>query len=45
MTVDPVTWQQEADLIAGHLDGFGSQLPAQLREEHDALRARLKAAR
>ena len=42
---DPATWQQEADLIAEHLAGFGPRLPEQLWEEHDALLERLKAAR
>ncbi|MGN6272089.1 MAG: phosphoenolpyruvate carboxykinase (GTP) [Protaetiibacter sp.] len=45
LSVDPATWQQEADLIAEHLAGFGPRLPEQLWEEHDALLERLKAAR
>ena len=45
LSVDPATWQQEADLIAEHLAGFGRRLPEQLWEEHDALEGRLKAAR
>jgi phosphoenolpyruvate carboxykinase (GTP) len=45
LSVDPATWLQEAGLIAGHLAAFGGRLPAQLREEHDALLERLKAAR
>ena len=45
LSVDPATWQQEADLIAEHLAGFGPRLPDQLWEEHDALLERLKAAR
>ena len=45
LSVDPATWQQEADLIAEHLAGFGRRLPEQLWEEHDALLEWLKAAR
>jgi phosphoenolpyruvate carboxykinase (GTP) len=45
LSVDPATWQQEADLIGEHLATFGGRLPGQLWEEHDALRERLKAAR
>jgi phosphoenolpyruvate carboxykinase (GTP) len=45
LSVDTGTWQQEADLIAEHLAGFGRRLPEQLWEEHDALLERLKAAR
>jgi phosphoenolpyruvate carboxykinase (GTP) len=45
LSVDPATWQQEADLISEHLAGFGPRLPAQLWKEHDALLERLKAAR
>jgi phosphoenolpyruvate carboxykinase (GTP) len=44
LSVDPVTWQQEANLIGEHLAIFGRRLPGQLWEEHDALRERLKAA-
>ena len=45
LSVDPAAWQQEAGLIGEHLATFGRRLPAQLREEHDALLERLKAAR
>ena len=44
LSVDPATWQQEADLIGEHLATFGRRLPGPLWEEHDALRERLKAA-
>jgi phosphoenolpyruvate carboxykinase (GTP) len=45
LSVNPATWQHEAELIGEHLATFGRHLPEQLWEEHDALLERLKAAR
>ena len=45
LSVGPGTWQQEAGLIGEHLATLASGWPGQLREEHDSLLERLKAAR
>jgi phosphoenolpyruvate carboxykinase (GTP) len=42
--VDPAQWGEEADDIEAHFARFGERLPPALREELDALRARLRGA-
>jgi phosphoenolpyruvate carboxykinase (GTP) len=44
LSVDRGTWQDEAALIGEHLASFGTRLPPQLQDEHDALLKRLSAA-
>jgi phosphoenolpyruvate carboxykinase (GTP) len=44
LSVDPATWQDEADLTREYFTTFGSHLPEQLWEEHEALLERLKSA-
>jgi phosphoenolpyruvate carboxykinase (GTP) len=44
LSVDPATWQEEADLTREYFTTFGSHLPEQLWEEHEALLERLKSA-
>jgi phosphoenolpyruvate carboxykinase (GTP) len=44
MSVDADTWQEEAALTREYFDTFGSHVPAQLWDEHDALLQRLKGA-
>ena len=44
LSVDADTWQDEADLIREYFTTFGSHLPEQLWEEHEALLERLKTA-
>jgi phosphoenolpyruvate carboxykinase (GTP) len=41
LTVDQAAWRREAELIPGHFDRFGAQLPAALWDEHRDLVARL----
>ncbi len=41
LTVDIEGWRAEVPLIAEHFDSFGDRLPAELREELDALDKRL----
>ncbi len=43
--VDPDSWLAEADLTEEYFAKFGDKVPAKLREELDALRARLEAAK
>ncbi|MEE6280736.1 phosphoenolpyruvate carboxykinase (GTP) [Georgenia sunbinii] len=42
--VDPGAWQREADQVADYFSMFGDRLPAQMREQLAALRARLSTA-
>jgi phosphoenolpyruvate carboxykinase (GTP) len=44
LSVDPATWQEEADLTREYFTTFGSHLPERLWEEHEALLERLKSA-
>jgi phosphoenolpyruvate carboxykinase (GTP) len=44
LSVDPGTWQEEADLTREYFVTFGSHLPEQLWDEHEALLERLKNA-
>ncbi len=44
LTVDPVTWTEEAELIPAFYDTLGDHLPAALRTEYEALRQRLSVA-
>jgi phosphoenolpyruvate carboxykinase (GTP) len=44
LSVDAGTWQEEAALTGEYFTTFGSHLPDQLWEEHEALLDRLKAA-
>jgi phosphoenolpyruvate carboxykinase (GTP) len=44
LSVDPATWQEEADLTREYFTTFGGHLPEQLWEEHEALLERLKGA-
>ncbi len=44
LSVDTDTWQDEAGLTRDYFATFGSHLPDQLWEEHEALLERLKAA-
>jgi len=44
LSVDADTWQEEADLTRDYFTTFGSHLPDQLWEEHEALLERLKTA-
>ena len=44
LSVDADTWQDEADLTRDYFTTFGSHLPDQLWEEHEALLERLKTA-
>ncbi|HUZ25594.1 MAG TPA: phosphoenolpyruvate carboxykinase (GTP), partial [Streptosporangiaceae bacterium] len=44
LSVDAGTWQEEAALTREHFATFGSHLPEQLWEEHEALLDRLKSA-
>jgi phosphoenolpyruvate carboxykinase (GTP) len=44
LSVDPSTWQDEAEHTREYFTMFGSHLPEQLWEEHDALLQRLKSA-
>jgi phosphoenolpyruvate carboxykinase (GTP) len=44
LSVDVGTWQEEATLIREYFGTFGSHLPEQLWQEHEALLERLKAA-
>ena len=44
LSVDTGTWQDEADLVREYFATFGSHLPEQLWEEHEALLERLKTA-
>ena len=44
LSMDPATWQDEADLTREYFTTFGSHLPEQLWEEHEALLERLKSA-
>ena len=44
LSVDPATWQEEADLTREYFTTFGSHLPEQLWDEHEALLERLKSA-
>ncbi|GII64499.1 phosphoenolpyruvate carboxykinase [GTP] [Sphaerisporangium krabiense] len=41
LSVDREVWRQEAALIPGFFETFGSHLPAELREEYEALVRRL----
>ena len=43
--VDPDSWLAEADLTEEYFAKFGDKVPTKLREELDALRARLEAAK
>jgi phosphoenolpyruvate carboxykinase (GTP) len=42
--VDTSTWQDEADHTREYFTIFGSHLPEQLWDEHEALLERLKSA-
>ena len=44
LTVDPVIWTQEAELIPAFYERFGEHLPTELWDEYRSLVARLKAA-
>jgi phosphoenolpyruvate carboxykinase (GTP) len=44
MSVDTSTWQDEADQTREYFTIFGSHLPGQLWDEHEALLERLKSA-
>jgi phosphoenolpyruvate carboxykinase (GTP) len=44
LAVDTDTWREEADLAGEYFTTFGSHLPEQLWQEHEALRQRLKSA-
>ena len=44
LSVDTDTWQEEAELTRDYFTTFGSHLPDQLWEEHEALLERLKTA-
>ena len=41
LAVDPAAWRQEADEIGKYLEGYGSRLPAALRDEVSRLKSRL----
>jgi phosphoenolpyruvate carboxykinase (GTP) len=41
LSVDDTQWREEAEEFGSYLEGFGSRLPAGLRDELDGLRARL----
>ena len=43
--IDPESWLAEADLTEEYFSKFGDKVPAKLREELDALRQRLEAAK
>ena len=43
LTVDPVVWKEEAQLIPAHYEKFGERLPQELWDEFDALNERLEA--
>jgi phosphoenolpyruvate carboxykinase (GTP) len=43
--VDLDVWTEEASLVPAHYDKFGDRLPPRLHQEHEALLARLNAAR
>jgi phosphoenolpyruvate carboxykinase (GTP) len=42
LSVDAAQWRKETEAIGKYLEGFGSRLPAALRDELAGLRARLK---